>query len=180
MGDLRFDLGGVGRGNERQTVNLVGDCDVHADIVELDRFCQDGTVGEFYLSHTLEHVPSERYEAFLRDMVRKLRPGGIVRVVQTDADAIIRQYTRGELSFRSMRAPLFTPPDRLVRNPLHAHRNCWSAAELARDLKAVGLHTELFDAGSWLMDMTDPFYPDDIRADWGKPIKNLGVIGRKP
>jgi hypothetical protein len=46
-------------------------------------------------------------------------------------------------------------------------------------LQAVGLRTELFDAGSWGMDMTDPFYTGDIRVDWGKPIKNLGVLGYK-
>ena len=179
-GDLRFDLGGIGRGSERKTVNLVGDSDIRADIIELDQFCEDGTVSEFYLSHTLEHVPVEVYETFLRGMVRKLRPGGVLRVVQTDADAVIQQYARGELCFRSMRSTLFTPPDRLVGNPHQAHRNCWSAAELARDFTAAGLNTEVFDAGGWGMDMTDPFYPNDIRADWGKPIKNLGVLGHKP
>ena len=177
---IRFDLGGCGRDGERTTVNLVGSPDIEASILDLDRFCKNGTVSEFFLSHTLEHVPSELYKAFLEHMVRKLLPGGVVHVVQTDAEAVIRQFCAGEIGFRSMRSTLFTPPDRLVGNPLQAHRNCWSATELARDMEAVGLRASIFDAGSWGMDTTDPFYPDDIRADWGKPIKNLGVVGRKP
>ena len=55
----RFDLGGLGRGGERRTVNLAGDADVRADIVDYAAVLNEGEVDEFYLSHTLEHVPGE-------------------------------------------------------------------------------------------------------------------------
>jgi mannosyltransferase OCH1-like enzyme len=177
--DIKFDLGGIGARAGYKTVNLVESCDVKCDITDLNAFCVDGTVSEFLLSHTLEHVPVEEYETFLRALWRKLKSGGIVRIVQTDADKVIRQYTRGELSFRSMRSTLFTPPDRLVGNPHQSHKNMWSAEELSKDLRAVGFQTCLFDAGGWSMDMTDPFYSADVHADHGKFIANLGVIGTK-
>ncbi len=183
---IRFDLGGLGRGGERTTVNLAGDADVRADIVDYAAILNEGEVDEFYLSHTLEHVPGEQYVAFLHDMVRALKPGGTVRVIQTDAGIVIRDYVAGRLGFRSMRAVLFTPPDRLgggsweAASPLQAHRNMWSAAELAKDFRAVGLEAETFDPGTWSFDKSDPFYPEELRLDWGKPIGQLGVVGRKP
>jgi len=183
---IRYDLGGRGRGGERETVNLIDGVDIQADIVGFVRECKSDYVDEFYLSHTLEHVPGEQYVAFLKDMVRALRKGGCIRVVQTDADVVIRDYVAGRLGFRSMRSVIFTPPDRLgggsweAASPLQAHRNMWSARELARDMEAVGLEEYTFDAGTWPFDMSDPFYPEELKLDWGKPIGQLGVVGTKP
>ena len=180
---LRYDLGGHGKAGDRVTVNLDGDSDVKEDIIDFVSRCGHGSVDEFFLSHTLEHVPAELYEGFLRTMADRLALGGCIRVIQTDADAVIRQYVRGDVCFRSMRSVLFTPPDRLAggshpnASALQLHRNMWSAKELARDLEAVGLWATIFDPPTWPFDMTDPFYPDELKRDWGKPIAQLGVTG---
>lgn len=173
---LRYDLGGVYPRDGYTTVNLVSGADVRCNILDLDLLHpRDGEVDEFLLVHTLEHVPATAYAQFLHDLKRKLRIGGAVVVVQTDAEAVIRDYAAGKLSFRSMRSTLFTPEDRLRENPLHLHVNMWSARELARDFEAVGFEATTFDAGTWGFDMTDRFAPNEMRHDHGKPIRNLGV-----
>lgn len=178
---LRFDLGGVGHGTwGRTTVNLMTQCDIHHDIRDLDGFIpEDGVVDEFFLSHTLEHIGSVDYVKFLRDMHRKLRIGGRVIVIQTDAGEVIRAWIDGRLSFRSMRTTLFTPPDRLRENPYHMHHNMWTAETMAEDFQAVGFHAETFDAGEWPYDQLDELLPEVTRADWNVAIRNLGIIAVK-
>lgn len=178
---LRYDLGGVGHGTwGRTTVNLAAECDVHHDIRDLDGFVpEDGVVDEFFLSHTLEHVGSVDYAAFLRDLHRKLRVGGRVIVVQTDVGEVIRAWIDGRLSFRAMRTTVFTPADRLRENPYHMHHNMWTAETLAEDFRAVGFHAETFDAGDWPYDQLDELYPEETREYWGVPIPNLGVIATR-
>jgi hypothetical protein len=177
---IRYDLGGTYARAGYVSVPLVPGRDRECSILELDGIHPaDGEVDEFLLVHTLEHVPVTRYVEFLHDMHRKLRVGGRVVVVQTDADGVIRRYASGELSFRSMRATLFTPADRIHGSALNAHQNMWSGDELARDLRAVGFAAETFDAGSWSFDMHDPLYDDDVSRDHGKAIRNLGVRATK-
>jgi inositol phosphorylceramide mannosyltransferase catalytic subunit len=173
---IRYDLGGLYPRAGYVTVNLAPGADRCCDITQLDLLHPaDGEVDEFLLEHTLEHVPVTRYVRFLDDLHRKLCIGGRVVVVQTDAAEAIRQHASGALSFRSLRAVLFTPEDRLAANPLHAHHNMWSAEELARDFRAIGFMAETFDAGSWRFDMSDRLHAEDVSRDHGKPIRNLGV-----
>jgi hypothetical protein len=179
-GPVKYDLGGTWPRPGYISVNLAPGADRRGDITDLDRLHpSDGDVDEFLLVHTLEHVPVTRYVPFLRDLHRKLRPGGVVVVVQTDADREIRDYVAGCISFRSLRSTLFTPEDRVRDNPLQLHQNMWGAEELARDFRAVGFDAALFDAGTWSFDMWDPLYPDDLSHDHGKPIANLGVRATK-
>lgn len=179
-GPVRYDLGGTWPRPGWVTVNLSPGADRHSDILELDAVhAPDGDVDEFLLEHTLEHVPVTRYVAFLRDLHRKLKIGGRVTVIQTDAAAVMRQWAAGTLSFRSMRSTLFTPEDRLRDNPLQAHQNMWSAEELARDFRAVGFEAHTFDGGAWRFDMSDPLYSAEVRRDHGKLIANLGVRALK-
>lgn len=180
-GPVKYDLGGTWPRAGYTTVNLTGNPDRRLDVTDLDELHPaDGEVDTFLLEHTLEHIPLPRYVSFLHALKRKLRPGGTVVVIQTDAEAVIRQYAAGRLSFRSMRSTLFPPEDRVRDNPLMAHQSMWSAAELARDFGAVGFHTEVFDAGSWALDTQDELHDADLARDRGKPIKNLGVRATKP
>jgi len=179
-GPVKYDLGGTIPREGYVTINLSPGADRWCNILDVDTFHPtDGDVDEFLLEHTLEHVPVTRYVKFLKDLYRKLRVGGSVVVVQTDADAVIRDYVAGRLSFRSMRSTLFTPEDRIRDNVLQTHHNMWSGEELARDFRAVGFKARTFAAGSWGFDMYDPLYDEDVKRDHGKPISNLGVIARK-
>ncbi len=178
---LRYDLGGYkSAANGRITVNLFGDSDLHHDIRELDAFIsEDAVVDEFYLSHTLEHIPVVDYHKFLRDLYRKLRNFGRVIVIQTDAEAVLRAWHSGQLSFRAMRATLFPQAAQIRKNAFSMHHNMWTEEELAEDFRAVGFVAETFDAGTWPYDQLDELLPEETRPCFGFPIRNLGVIATK-
>lgn len=176
---IKFNLGGIGIHTEYTTVNLAEICDVHANIMDLDSFCEDGTVDEFYLSHTLEHIPVIKYKDFILHMKRKLKKGGRIRVVQTDAGKVIKMWVAGEISFRSMRTPIFTPANRCENNILQQHQSMWSQEELAKDFESLGFKVETFDAGHWYYDMDDDLLPEETKDDIGKAIPNLGVLAIK-
>ncbi|HKI04027.1 MAG TPA: hypothetical protein VKK31_18755 [Thermoanaerobaculia bacterium] len=178
---LRYDLGGYKpAANGRITVNLAGDSDIRHDIRDLDAYIsEDGVADELYLSHTLEHIPVLDYGKFLRDLYRKLRVGGRVIVIQTDAGEVLRAWSAGQLSFRAMRATLFPPAAQIRQNVLHMHHNMWTAEELAKDFRAVGFIAETFDAGAWPYDQPDELLPEETRPYFGFPIRNLGVLATK-
>lgn len=177
---IKFDLGGIGYGkNGYKTVNLAAKCDVHENIMELDKFCSDGTVDEFYLSHTVEHIPVTHYKNFILDLKRKLKIGGTIKVIQTDAGKLIQMWVAGEISFRTMRAPIFTPASRCHDNLLQQHQSMWTTEELIKDFKAIGMDAKSFDAGFWKYDLDDDILPEETKIDLGKRIPNLGVIATK-
>jgi predicted SAM-dependent methyltransferase len=180
MEKLKFNLGGIGQGGqEYKTVNLAEACDIHANIMDLDSFCKDGTVDEFYLSHTLEHIKITEYKDFLLHMKRKLKNGGTIKVVQTDIGRLIKMWTDGKITFRTMRTPIFTPANRCGPNILQQHQSMWSQEELIRDFQSIGMKAEGFDAGYWQYDVDDDIFPEDTEKDFGKDIPNLGVIATK-
>jgi predicted SAM-dependent methyltransferase len=179
MEKLKFNLGGIGQGGEYKTVNLAEVCDIHANIMDLDSFCEDGTVDEFYLSHTLEHIKITEYKQFLLAMKKKLKDGGTIKVIQTDIGRLIKMWTDGQITFRTMRAPIFTPATRCDSNILQQHQSMWSQEELIKDFQSIGMEAEGFDAGSWQYDVEDDIFPKDTEKDYGKDIPNLGVIAKK-
>lgn len=180
MQQLKFNLGGIGKGGqEYKTVNLAEICDIDANIMDLDSFCKDGTVDEFYLSHTLEHISILEYKKFLLHMKQKLKDGGRIKVIQTDIGRLIKLWTDGNITFRTMRAPIFTPATRCDSNILQQHQSMWSQEELIKDFNAIGMEAEGFDAGYWQYDVEDDIIPEDTKKDFGKDIPNLGVIATK-
>jgi hypothetical protein len=177
---LRYDLGGVGKGGPRLTVNLNTEADLEQDFINLDAYCQDGTVDEFFLSHSLEHVPSPCYSHFLTGLWRKLKPGGQVKVVQTDVSQCLALHQSGALSFRALRTVIFPPADRLRANRHGQHYNMWGGAELAEDFRRAGFApVEEFDAGNWALDTLDELHPGEVEKFHGTPIPNLGVVAHK-
>lgn len=119
------------------------------------------------------------YGKFLRDLHSKLRIFGRVIVIQTDAGKVLEAWHSGQLSFRAMRATLFTPLSQLQKNAFNMHHNMWTADELAEDFRAVGFIAETFDAGTWPYNQLDELLPEETRPYLGFPIRNLGVIATK-
>lgn len=179
MGLNKFNLGGIGKDQEYKTVNLAEAADINHDIMDLDVFCQDNTVDEFFLSHTLEHIPVIHYKNFLLHMKRKLKKNGIIRVIQTDAGKVIKMWADNKIPFRVMRTPIFTPASRCESNILQQHQSMWSSEELIKDFNSVGMQAEEFDAGFWLYDIDDDLLPEETKEFFGTPIPNLGVIAKK-
>ena len=116
---LAFDLGGI-RGASREgykTVNLLPAADICENFLHLDAFCMDGSVDAFLLSHSLEHVPVVAYIPFLEKLRRKLKVGGIVEIIQTDIEALMREYFEGRLSWQTVQCATITPASRVAMNP---------------------------------------------------------------
>lgn len=177
---LKYDLGGHGGIPGYLSVNLIKSADICCDITELDSFCDDGTVTEFRMSHVLEHIPLTKYESFLRNLHRKLVNGGTVKIIHTDAESVIKQWIAGSLTFRSMRATLFTPGNRIKINQYHQHMSMHTPDILIDDFKIAGFSkVEKFDAGSWAYDVLDDIMPSETSKDFGKQIAQLGIKAYK-
>ena len=177
---IKFNLGGIGvGGQEYKTVNLAEVCDIKANIMDLDSFCADNQVDEFFLSHTLEHITVTEYKNFLLNMKKKLKVGGKIKIIQTDIGRLIKMWTEGKISFRTMRAPIFTPATRCKENILQQHQSMWSQEELIKDFESIGMKAEGFDAGYWQYDVYDDILPKETEIDFGKNIPNLGIIATK-
>lgn len=179
MTKIKYNLGGIGKGGEYKTVNLAEQADINHDIMDLSFFCKDNSVDEFFLSHTLEHVPVIKYSEFVLNMKKKLKKGGIIRIIQTDVGKVIKMWADGKIPFRVMRSPIFTPASRCDANILQQHQNMWSEEELIKDFQAFGMKVSSFDAGCWLYDIEDDILPSETRDFYGTPIPNLGVIAQK-
>jgi SAM-dependent methyltransferase len=52
----------------------------------------DQTFRVVYHSHMLEHLPHDQTQSFLRECLRVLRPGGVIRVAVPDLEEIARLY----------------------------------------------------------------------------------------
>lgn len=75
------------------------DCDKHegvdivGDIADLSRF-EDGSVGEIYASHCLEHFPHVKTLDVLKEWHRVLDPQGILYVAVPDFKRTVELYAR--------------------------------------------------------------------------------------
>lgn len=74
-----------------------------------------------YSSHTLEHLDRDDGMHFLRECHRVLKPGGILRVVVPDLNAIVSKYSEGSLiatEFLDELGVLFQKPNNRVKRLL--------------------------------------------------------------
>lgn len=55
---------------------------------------EDNSFDVVYSSHVLEHMSKDKAEELVEEMVRVLKPGGILRLVVPDLEAIISNYTK--------------------------------------------------------------------------------------
>ncbi|WP_147794106.1 methyltransferase domain-containing protein [Cellulomonas sp. Y8] len=84
--------------------------DVVADVFAMP--FEDGTVDEFFSSHFLEHFPLEQLRRRLLPALRaKLTPGGTLRAVVPDVDAMMRAYVAGTYPYDDMREVVYGGQD---------------------------------------------------------------------
>lgn len=68
----------------------------------------DGVLDELYSAHLLEHFPLEELRRrLLPYWIEKLRPGGTLRAVVPDAQAMIDRYGAGEIPYEQFREVFF-------------------------------------------------------------------------
>lgn len=98
-------IAGLNLGSRNRAIPgfLSMDCDQHegvdivGDIADLSRF-EDGSVGEIYSSHCLEHFPHPRTLSVLKEWHRVLVPGGKLYVAVPDFRRTVELYLRHGLN----------------------------------------------------------------------------------
>ena len=58
--------------------------------------CASGSVAAVYSSHMIEHLDRREARAFLAEVRRILRPGGVVRIAAPDIGRLVREYLATE------------------------------------------------------------------------------------
>jgi SAM-dependent methyltransferase len=123
----------------------------------------DDSVDFIFTEHVLEHVDIPGAISFMREALRILRPGGIMRIVCPVLDTMLAARLAGEKGktyVANALVPYFRPEDESLRsiglagvsespeifllNSLfrgHQHRFIWTFELLTRALKAVGFAT---------------------------------------
>jgi SAM-dependent methyltransferase len=111
----------------------------------------DGWATELLAIHILEHVPPPRLEATLREWLRVLAPGGVLRVHVPDSAALMRAWlaTRGPERWALNAALTGVYASKDVRGPdelaeLADHQTMFDA-ELLRDVLAAAGFAEIED-----------------------------------
>jgi predicted SAM-dependent methyltransferase len=120
--------------------DLVG-VDLVSDIVDLP--FDPGTVTEIYSSHTIEHFT----ERDLRDKVLPhwrtlLRPGGLLRVIVPDTEAMLEGFAERRLSFEDLRTVLLGGQD----YGTNYHLNMFSYDALKQTFSQAGFVNPVFAA----------------------------------
>ena len=98
----------------------------------------DGSVDLVYSSHLLEHLSPEQAAALLKDALRVLKPGGVVRMVVPDLETLARGYLEALREVRGRRSEDRGEPEvRGRRSEVGGQRtegrgereDCWGKAE---------------------------------------------------
>jgi predicted SAM-dependent methyltransferase len=110
----------------------------------------DGSAAGVRAEHFVEHLePREELPAFLRDCLRVLAPGGVLRIVVPDAGRYLQAYAHGPNAldaWRDLGVPIPFPDDLPTRMDVvnhvfhqwHEHRWGYDAETLAHRVKSAG------------------------------------------
>jgi predicted SAM-dependent methyltransferase len=142
VGELRLHLGCGGVRKEGWVnIDLLGDpVDIAWDLAKPLPF-EDGAVDAVFHEHLLEHLPLSAGISFSKEVVRVVRPGGIVRVGVPDAGRLLRSYVDPSDDYLDRNHP-GRPTRLLAAQELfywHRHVTMYDAETLAMVLEAAGL-----------------------------------------
>ena len=121
----------------------------------------DNSVDEIRCSHTLEHFSFGELPAVLKDWMRALRPGGVMKIAVPDFGSIARLYLSGE-----RRAPLFSYVMGGQGDENDYHKSLYDRISLEHYLTDAGLT----DIQEW---------ESEVKDCASLPI-SLNLMGRKP
>jgi predicted SAM-dependent methyltransferase len=157
----RWHLAWVAGSERRKKIDAMAETVVVHDLTKGIPVASE-SVDAVYHSHVLEHIEREGAQAFMREILRVLKPDGIQRIVVPDLELLARQYlehfgeaghddrvagmieqmVRGEAYGTSTQRPLRRRVERLVlgdaRKRGEAHRWMYDRTSLAELLTQTG------------------------------------------
>ena len=143
--------------------------------LELDEF-SDGSIGEIYLSHVLEHLSFEEVNNFLEQMHQKIAVGGVLRLSVPDFETIVKIYLENDRSIKSVKYALMGGQD----YEFNFHKSVYDH----KSLESLLLNAGFTDIENW---KTEEAFGADI-GDWsnktfltvgGEHQISLNLSGRK-
>ena len=144
---------------------------------------EDGSVEVVYTSHMLEHLDRREAARFLREAMRILRPGGLVRIVVPDIQKLVSDYVASgdaDAFVESTHMGSERPAGwagRLSRILVGARNHLWmyDGASLVKLLQSSGfVAAKVMPAGSTDIESPDPL---DLRE---RDDESVYVEARKP
>jgi len=93
---LRIELGGMRNMAGWVSLDNRSNCDFNIMTDEIP--VPDNEVEYFYMSHVFEHIPVPYAGIVLKKIYNKLKPGGKIRIVTPDLEAIVKAYNEKDMS----------------------------------------------------------------------------------
>lgn len=152
-------------------VHLV--CDVH-DMSQFD----DGVADEIYACHILEHINRHKVHSVLKEWIRVLKPGGILRIAVPNFEAIVEHYQEHR-DLSVLMGLLYGGQD----SELNYHYVAFDFHLMNQVLSDLGLvDVKLYDHKQFLPQGYDDFskcYLPHMDDNSGK-LMSLNIIATKP
>lgn len=172
---------GCGDINDPAFINLDARPLTHVHFVRQDftrlPMIPDNTLDMVYMSHVLEHIPRGKLMQTLKEMMRILKPGGVIRISVPDFDCIVRLYEAAERDIRPIAAPLMGGQD----YAFNFHYGVFNLAFLTDQLTLAGFtsvatwnpadctHHDFEDWASRPIYLGDTAYPISLNLEARKP-----------
>lgn len=180
-GKVYVNLGcGVNTSSEFINVDAVPQQKTHfiADIQKLFMF-PDNSVDLIYASHVIEHLPRTHLERTLKEWLRALKPGGVLRFGVPNFDALIEMYKRSGNDVQSIVNQLLGQD-----GEYDDHHTIWNRAYAEKLLTSLGFedvrewnpdtveHHDFHDKTNRKYDTNDgaPPIPFSLNLEAAKPL----------
>lgn len=151
----------------------------NTDIIDLTKFAQhngyifkqhdarqpfpvvDGVVDLIFSSHMLEHITRDEAVLFLKDCLRMLRPGGVMRIAVPDVGLLMKKCVNGDLDFLKHISPgaekAYCNIDKFYEVAIVNHLSIYNECSLRKLMESVGFKdvvaTDPFHSRSKIMEM---------------------------
>lgn len=78
------------------------------DLSNIDNLCEDSECTHILINDVLKFISYDKIPEVIQHLAQKLRHKGILQIIFTDVQSIIREYNRGELDDRTLNELLFS------------------------------------------------------------------------
>lgn len=136
----------------------------------------DGSVSVIFAEHMFEHLDRPRStQPFLRECLRCLEPGGVLRIIVPDAEMYLHGYCSNSWETFVENRPLKKAGD--------AYRDAWQGDVYRTRMEMVNAvfrqgseHKYAYDAETLMLDLKSAGFPTVVRQQFGKSAKPEAIL----